>query len=123
MTNSDRYYKLYQDGRIAMEKRDYRVALENLQQSAAFLVHFKTHELIGECYLELGKPGDAIVHLAAAAALGNKQVRPYLLLAKALKATGEVYQARGMLQKSLSINPNYRSAKEFLKEIEQEVCK
>ena len=60
----------------------------------------------------------AILYLSAAAGLGNKQFRAYFLLANALLQINDVRGARQKLEHALSINPNYREARERLSGIE-----
>ena len=100
-----------------MDNGDLGQAIEKLKESAELFPHFKTYECIGDCYLQLGQAQEAVPFLAAAAGLGNKQVRPYLLLAKALIATGDLDLARTKLNEVLAINPNYRAAGELLESL------
>jgi tetratricopeptide (TPR) repeat protein len=57
---------------------------------------------------------EAILYLAAAAALGNKQFRSRYLLAKALLAIDEEADAITKLKEAIEIQPTYKAAKELL---------
>src|SRR5437879_1677275 len=62
--------------------------------------HFKTLELLGECYARLGKFTRAIVPLAAATAL-NRQSRAPALLAEVFEKLGHSDQAAEMAHVAL----------------------
>jgi len=94
-------YKAYEAGREAMGSGDYLRAVEEFQSSVRESPHFKTLELLGECYMKLGRFRDAVVPLAAAATLNN-QVRAPALLAKALLEIGEGSRAREIAQDVLT---------------------
>ena len=107
---------LYSAGRASLDAGDRAGAIERLRQSAVLTPHFKTFELLGECLLEAGQLGDAIVYLAAAVGLGNRQFRSRYLLARALIATGETGHAIDKLREALELQPTYRAARELLAE-------
>jgi tetratricopeptide (TPR) repeat protein len=87
--------------------------------SRAFLLepHFKTLELLGTCYQKLGRLQEAVVYLAAAAGLGNRQFRARFLLAEVLVLLGDIDSAVNKLEEAIELNPDYRSARELLKRI------
>jgi tetratricopeptide (TPR) repeat protein len=111
------HHILYNEGRAAMEKGDLVSAVEMLKRSAELYPHFKTYESIGECLLKQDKVMEAVLYLSAAAGLGNKQFRSYFLLAKALVELGEVDWARNKLEQALSLNSDYKAAKDLLSQI------
>ena len=74
----------YQEGRLAMEKGNYEKAITAFNCSNKISPHFKTLELLGECFLDKNKPLEAILSLAASVGLGTKPFRGRYLLAKAL---------------------------------------
>lgn len=117
MTDYDEGLHLYNDGRSAMEAGNYQLAVKKFEESIRIAPHFKTLESLGECLLLLNQFTEAIVYLAAAVGLGNKQFRPRYLLAKALSATSDVPGAIEKLQEALDINPNYQRARELLNEL------
>lgn len=100
-----------------MEKGDFPLAIEKLTKSAEMSPHFKTYECLGESYLLLGEPQQAIMFLAAAAGLGNRQFRSYFLLAQALLGLNELEKAREKLNQALAMNPEYKAARELLSSI------
>src|SRR5262245_42487639 len=106
--------RLYEEGRRAMESRDFRTAIEKFRRSVEVFPHFKTLELLGECLLLDDDLVQAITYLAAAAGLGKKQTRARFLLAKALLAVWEDRDAIEKLKEALVIEPNYKSARDLL---------
>jgi tetratricopeptide (TPR) repeat protein len=107
-------YNLYYEGRSAMDAGDLHTAVEKFKQSLGLFPHFKALELLGECLLRRNEFPEAILYLAAAAGLGQKEFRAQFLLAKALLAVGEEADAIAQLKEALALNPNYKSAKELL---------
>src|SRR5687768_10616017 len=112
----DEAFALYSAGRDALDVGDRASAIDRLRRSAVLAPHFKTFELLGQCLLEEGQPGDAIVYLAAAAGLGNRQFRSRYLLARALIATGDTGHAIDKLREALELQPAFRAARELLDE-------
>ena len=88
----------YTAGRAAMERGDMETAVEHLKRSLAAVPHFKTLELLGTACKTLQRADEALLYLAAAAGLGNRQFRPRYLLAKILLE-------RGLAQSSVSSRP------------------
>jgi hypothetical protein len=84
-----------------------------LRESAEAAPHFKTLEVLGELLLELGRPSEAIIPLAAATTL-NGQVRAPSLLAKALLAEGSRVDARRAAHIAAARDPNNRLARAVL---------
>lgn len=116
-TQYDEDHRLYQQGREAMEKGDLEKAIQSLKESALLLPHFKTYESIGECLLNQNNYGEAVIYLSAAAGLRSNQSRPLYLLAKALVELKDFEEAKEKLNRVLSINPDYKAAKDLLSEI------
>jgi hypothetical protein len=110
-------YDLYEQGRAAMQAGRLREAVELLDRSWRITPHFKTFELLGESYLSLKRPVDAIPFLAAATAF-NAGVRAPALLVLALLRAGQVGQATDMIQVVRSRDPAHRLAKEAIREWE-----
>src|SRR5258706_4717636 len=77
----------YEQARRLMEDGSYQQAVELFHQSAAESPHFKTYELLGECYMRLKQLTEAIPFLAAATTL-NPGGRAPSLLAEAWIALG-----------------------------------
>jgi len=110
---SDRSFRLYEEGRAAMERKDFRIAIECFRKSVSLSPHFKTCELLGECLSVTGQLQEAVVYLSAAAGLGNGQFRARYLLAKVLLALGDAQLAAEKLDEALALNPNYEAAKQL----------
>lgn len=113
----EKSYNAYQEGRVLMEKGDYAGAIKLFNMSGRLFPHFKTFELLGECLLNVNKPLDAIVALAAAAGLGTKPFRARYLLGKAFSQVGEELDAIEHLKEALHLKSDYKAAKELLKSL------
>jgi tetratricopeptide (TPR) repeat protein len=105
---------LYYKGREAMDRGDFRAAVDLFQQSIDLLPHFKTLELQGECLLKLEQPTKAIIALSAAATLGSRPFRSLYLLAQALVQIGEKLEK---LNEALAIKPDFARAEALLKSL------
>lgn len=81
------------------------------QQSISCDPHFKTLELLGECFVRLNRLAEAIVPLAAATSL-NKSVRAPSLLAEVFLKLEDYHAARNMAEIALDRDTNNRKAKE-----------
>ncbi len=103
--------ELYHRGRTAMEAGVLEEAVVRFGESVTTWPHFKTLELLGECFLRLARPRDAIVPLAAATAL-NRQGRAPALLARAFLELGDHRTAHDLAEESLARAPGNRPALE-----------
>jgi len=74
---------LYEEGRAMMANERYDQAAVLFERALNLVIHFKTLELLGECFIELGEYEKAIVPLAAASTL-NSNLRSSSLLCLAL---------------------------------------
>jgi tetratricopeptide (TPR) repeat protein len=108
----DKAIHLYDRGKELMRAARYDAAVDVLVESIAASPHFKTLELLGECYIHLGMIDHAIVPLAAATTL-NRGVRAPSLLARAFLDLGDRQQARTMARLALERDPNNRIAREI----------
>lgn len=84
--------QLYNHARELMDAGRVEDAIVVFQKSAANSPHFKTYELIGECYTKLGLLADAVPFLAAATTL-NRGVRAPSLLAEVWHMLGRHQEA------------------------------
>jgi tetratricopeptide (TPR) repeat protein len=100
----ERAQELYRQGRDAMERNAYDVAVAAFAESARLEPHFKTLELLGECYIHLGQSQKAVVPLAAATTL-NDHVRAPALLSDVLAQLGDTYNARRICELALGRDP------------------
>jgi len=87
----------------------YDKAIAAFRASADCYPHFKTLELLGECFIKQGKFKQAIIPLAAATTL-NLQARAPSLLAQVLMELGERRDARIMAKLALSRSPKNKIA-------------
>lgn len=106
-------FEKYEAGRIAMEKGDLDRAIHLFEESVKIAPHFKTLELLGERQIEICRPADAIVPLAASVGLGTNAFRAMYLLAKAYTEMGERKTALSYVEKALQMNPNFKTAREL----------
>ena len=84
------------------------------QQSISYSPHFKSLELLGECFVHLNRLREAIVPLAAASSL-NKGVRAPSLLAEVFLQLEDYHAAGNMAEIASSRDPNNRRAREVKK--------
>jgi tetratricopeptide (TPR) repeat protein len=96
-----------------MDAHDYEEAVLLFEQSASASPHFKTLELLGECYHHLGKLRSAIIPLAAATAL-NLQPRAPALLADVFCRLGDNEAAIRFARVAIERAPGNKIALEVL---------
>ena len=84
--------ELYGAARELMDAGQLEEAIGLFEESAKALPHFKTLELLGECYLRANQVKMSIIPLAAAVGF-NRGVRAASLLAEAFLALGDKDQA------------------------------
>jgi tetratricopeptide (TPR) repeat protein len=105
---------LYHKARALMDKNSLEEAIILFQNSAELDPHFKTLELLGECYIRLNRLREAIIPLAAAVGL-NKGVRAASLLAEVFLNLKDYDKAKEMAEIALSQEPNNKKAIEVNK--------
>jgi tetratricopeptide (TPR) repeat protein len=105
----DRSNELYNLGRTLMEAGDIAGAAVQFEESIRVWPHFKTLELLGECFIKLSRLQEAIVPLAASTAL-NRGPRAPSLLAEAFLELGELHDASEAAELALQRDPNNRRA-------------
>jgi tetratricopeptide (TPR) repeat protein len=116
---SEESFRLYEEGRAAMDAGDHRLAIERFKQSSGIKPHYKTYELLGEVLLTTGAYQEAVLYLSAASGLGNREFRSRYLLAKALLTLDPnfAHEAVLKLKEAIGINSRYNSATNLLEEI------
>ena len=119
-TDEERAQGLYHRGRELMDAGSLEDAIQALSQSAELHPHFKTLELLGECYLSVGRVREAIVPLAAATSL-NEQSRAPALLADALYKLGDNEQAIRLARLAMLRAPSNKLARSVLARLGVEV--
>ncbi len=105
---------LYHQAREMMDKNLLEEAVVLFQNSAELDPHFKTLELLGECYIRLNRQREALIPLAAAISL-NKGVRAASLLADVFLKLKDYDKAKDMADIALSREPNNKKAIEVNK--------
>jgi tetratricopeptide (TPR) repeat protein len=106
--------ELYLKARQTMDEGKLEDAIALFEQSISHYPHFKSLELLGECFSRLNRLSEAIVPLAAATSL-NKGVRAPSLLAEVFLKLKDYRQAREIAEVALIREPNNRTAKEVRK--------
>jgi tetratricopeptide (TPR) repeat protein len=105
---------LYQQARLMMSEDRLDEAVALFQQSVALSLHFKSLELLGECFIRLNRLREAIVPLTVATNL-NKGVRAPSLLAEVLLKLEDYQEAKEMADVALSRDSTNRKAREVKK--------
>jgi len=103
--------ELYQKARQMMDEGKLEDAVVLFQQSVTYAPHFKTLELLGECFVRLNRLIDAIVPLAAATSL-NRGVRAPSLLAEVFLKLEDYHAARDTAEVALNSDPHNHKAQE-----------
>jgi tetratricopeptide (TPR) repeat protein len=101
---------LYEMGRALMEEGSLEQAAAIFAQSAATDPHFKTLELLGECYAKLNRFHDAVIPLAAAVTL-NQQSRAPALLAEVFEKLGDCDRAIEMAKLAIARSADNKRAR------------
>jgi tetratricopeptide (TPR) repeat protein len=97
-----------------MDADDLDSAISLLEESATTDPHFKTLELLGECFLRRKQHRKAVIPLAASVGLGAKPYRALYLLAQALDGLGSRRDAIEKLSEAIEMKPDYKSARDLL---------
>lgn len=103
-----------------MAREDFDVAVDQFTRAFFLGPHFKTLELLGTCCHKLGRLPEAVLYLAAAAGLGNRQSRARFLLAEVLVSLGDTDGAVNKLEEAIELNPSFARARDLLKRIRPE---
>jgi uncharacterized protein HemY len=108
----------YELGRKLLTEQKYSEAVEAFHASAKLAPHFKTYELLGECYLALQQAAQAIPFLAAATTL-NQGVRAPSLLAEVFLTLGDLPKAKEIAEIALSRDSTNSKAKSVLDQVKK----
>ena len=108
---------LYRKARELMERNRFEEAVLLFEKSIILDPHFKTLELLGECYIALNLLDKSIIPLAAAVTL-NRGVRSAALLANVLLKLKKYNAAIDVAEIALNRDSKNRMALSVLKEIE-----
>jgi tetratricopeptide (TPR) repeat protein len=99
----------YDEARRLMDCGSFDLAAELLHRSAVEEPHFKTFELLGECYIRMNRLTEAVPYLAAATTL-NRGVRAPALLAETWLALKQYEMALAAAATALARDPSNKSA-------------
>lgn len=108
MANS---HELYLEARRLMDENNLDEAIKLFQQSISDYPHFKSLELLGECFIRAERLLEAVVPLAAATTL-NKGVKAPSLLSDVFLKLKEYQRASETAEIALSREPNNKTAQE-----------
>ena len=97
-----------------MDKNHLEDAIVLFQRSAELSAHFKTTELLGECYIRLNRLREAVIPLMTAIDL-NDGVRAASLLADVFLKLEDYEAAKETAEVALSRDPNNKKALEVIK--------
>ncbi len=114
---SDSSSDLYLKARELMDNNQFAEAAELFEKSSTISPHFKTLELLGECYIHLNLLRKAIIPLAASVSL-NSGIRAASLLADVFFNLQDYNGAKNMAEIALSRDSKNRIAQNVLKKIE-----
>ena len=103
-----------------MERDDYLEAAKLLEISAQASPHFKTLELLGECWLKNGDPHGAILPLAASIGFDRNVSRACYLLGRAFAELGDKDEAILHLKRALAKQPDFKQARILLEVLSHE---
>jgi tetratricopeptide (TPR) repeat protein len=115
-TGEETAQELYRGGRELTDAGAFEAAIQPLAQSAFLDPRFNTLELVGECYLSIGRLREAVVPLAAATSLSDESRAP-ALLADALCKLGDSEQAIRLARLALLRSPSNTLARTVLESL------
>ncbi|MCE9544771.1 MAG: tetratricopeptide repeat protein [Planctomycetia bacterium] len=109
----------YYDARQAFIDHDYQRAVKLLQSSLRAADHFKSHEMLGQCYERLEDRSRAVEEYRRALELNPRSNKTACLLATTLVDQGELAAARVIVVSLLDRSPSYGPARRLLPRTEQ----
>ena len=116
--SSSKSSELFQKARVLMDEKKFDEAAKLFQQSISLNPHFKSLELLGECFIRLDRLQEAIIPLAAAITL-NRGVRASALLAKVFLDLENYGMAKDLADTALTRDPHNKTALNIIKIIDE----
>jgi tetratricopeptide (TPR) repeat protein len=110
--------QLYYDAQEASSQHDYLRAVDLLQRSIEIADHFKSREVLGQCYERLGDRPGAIGEYRRALELNPRSNKTAHLLASALLDEGDLAAASAIVASLLDRCPTYGPARKLLSTID-----
>lgn len=110
----------YYQAKLAKIQGDHQLAALLFVEQAKANPIALFHQLAGECFLQLKQYPEAILYLAAAVGLNEKQQKARYLLGVAQYETGNLRNAQSTFERVLAIEPQHKKAQNFLKQFRQE---
>jgi ribosomal protein L16 Arg81 hydroxylase len=114
----DKSLSLYNEGRSLFEKESYDAAAALLLQSCREIEHYKTRELLGECFDRRELWSEALPHYESAYRLNPRSNKTAILLASLLRRLGRHNEAAEIARQVIARAPTYGPARELLNGIE-----
>lgn len=105
---------LFNKGRMLFDSFRNIDAIPYLEESLVLDDHFKTRELLGECFEVAGDFDRALFEYTKAVELNPRSNRTCCLLGSLLFITGKKTEARDIIVEVLSRTPTYGPAKDLL---------
>ena len=106
--------EFYYDAKRLFDEQNYAHAIALLKQSIEAKDHFKTREMLGQCYEQLGDSAKAIEEYRWRPRLNPRSNKTAHLLASILLDKGEQAEAREIIASLLARSPTYGPARDLL---------
>lgn len=111
MSNIDHAHDLYIKAKEIIDEGKLEDGIKLLLESASFNEHFKTRELLGVCYRDIGDFENALINLRIAYRLNQKSSKTACLLAQTLLNNGEFIECKKIIELVLFNHTDYGPAK------------
>jgi tetratricopeptide (TPR) repeat protein len=109
---------LYYDGREKLQRNNAEGAIASLEQSLALCDHFKTRELLAQCFELNGNSDRALLEYHRALALNPRSNKTAVRFARLLLELGRTADSREVLVGVLARVSTYGPAKRLLQQCE-----
>ncbi len=113
----DSYY-YYQIGIQYLERGEIEQAIINLEKSISLKNHFKTYQILHECYMKVGKDEQSYHYIYLAYCENPRNDKVAFLYAKALFQKKDIVASKKIVNEILERNTSYLPAVRLLEEIE-----
>lgn len=110
-------YEDYEDGRNLYGAGKFEEAIRALEKTLKTSPHYKTFEIIGDCYARLDNRTNALTYMLASIAM-HPSPRACYWVSNIFIEIGDKENAVKYLKKAISLQPNYKKARDMLLQIE-----
>lgn len=111
MSNIERAHELYINAKEIIDEGKLEDGIQLLLESASFNEHFKTRELLGICYGDIGDFENARINLRIAYSLNQKSSKTACLFAQTLLSSGEIIECKKIIELVLINHTDYGPAR------------